>query len=42
MGTTHYFANVISADSHVMEPYDIWWKALGHKFDTVARILRSL
>ena len=42
MGTTHYFANVISADSHVMEPYDIWWKALGHKFgDRTPRLLDS-
>ncbi len=26
------FANVISADSHVMEPTDIYWKVLGSKY----------
>jgi uncharacterized protein len=32
MSVTRYFDNIISADSHVMEPYDIWWKAIGQKF----------
>ena len=26
------YKRVISADSHVMEPLDLWWKAIGHKF----------
>jgi predicted TIM-barrel fold metal-dependent hydrolase len=40
MVATHYFADLISADSHVMEPYDIWWKALGQKFgDRTPRLL---
>ena len=40
MATPHYFANLISADSHVMEPYDIWWKALGQQFgDRTPRVL---
>jgi predicted TIM-barrel fold metal-dependent hydrolase len=29
MGPSHYFSNLISADSHVIEPYDMWWNALG-------------
>ena len=34
------FANVISADSHVMEPPDMWEKALGAKFgDRTPRII---
>lgn len=40
MAATHYFENIISADSHVMEPYDTWWNALGHKFgDRTPRLL---
>jgi uncharacterized protein len=40
MAATHVFANVISADSHVMEPYDLWWKAIGQKFgDRTPRVL---
>ena len=31
MATLHYH-KLISADSHVMEPPDLWWKALGSKF----------
>ena len=31
MATLHY-RKLISADSHVMEPPDLWWKALGSKF----------
>ena len=27
-----HFTSLISADSHVMEPLDLWWNALGHKF----------
>ena len=31
---------IISADSHVMEPLGLWWKALGHKFgDRTPRVL---
>src|SRR5215468_12352013 len=33
MAATPYFPNLMSADSHVMEPYDIWWKAIGQQFD---------
>jgi len=32
MAATPSFPNLISADSHVMEPYDIWWKAIGQQF----------
>ena len=32
MATTQNFQRMISADSHVMEPLDLWWNALGHKF----------
>ena len=40
MAATHYFTNLISADSHVMEPYETWWKALGPKFgDRTPRLL---
>ena len=40
MAATPYFTNLISADSHVMEPYEIWWKALGPKFgDRTPRLL---
>ena len=31
MATPHY-RKLISADSHVMEPPDLWWNALGEKF----------
>ena len=31
MATLHY-RKLVSADSHVMEPPDLWWKALGSKF----------
>ena len=31
MATVHY-NQLISADSHVMEPPDLWWNALGTKF----------
>jgi uncharacterized protein len=32
MPAQRYFQRLISADSHVMEPLDLWWKALGQKF----------
>jgi uncharacterized protein len=32
MAATHRYQRIISADSHVMEPLDLWWEALGHKF----------
>ena len=31
MATPHY-RKLISADSHVMEPPELWWNALGSKF----------
>ena len=27
-----HFERVISADSHVLEPTDLWWKAIGPRF----------
>ncbi len=42
MGASQYFTNLISADSHVMEPYDMWWKALGPQFgDRTPRVLEE-
>ena len=39
MATAH-FGKLISADSHVMEPPDLWWNALGSKFgDRTPRLL---
>ena len=39
MATPHY-QKLISADSHVMEPPDLWWNALGNKFgDRTPRLL---
>lgn len=32
MTATRRFQRIISADSHVMEPLDLWWKALGQRF----------
>jgi predicted TIM-barrel fold metal-dependent hydrolase len=32
MATTQQFDRIISADSHVLEPIETWWNALGHKF----------
>ena len=32
MGTVRNFASIVSADSHVYEPSDLWWNALGDKF----------
>ena len=34
------FSRLMSADSHVYEPRDLWWKALGEKFgDRTPRVL---
>ena len=34
------YRRVISADSHVFEPLDIWWNAIGHKYgDRTPRII---
>ena len=32
MSAQQHFNRLISADSHVMEPLDLWWNALGHEF----------
>ena len=32
MGAVRNFDSIISADSHVYEPSDLWWKTLGDKF----------
>ena len=38
--TTPRYRKLISADSHVMEPPDLWWNALGSKFgDRTPRLL---
>ena len=40
MAATPNFQNIISADSHVMEPYDTWWNAIGHKWgDRTPRVI---
>ena len=40
MAGTLQFDRVISADSHVMEPFDTWWNALGHKYgDRTPRLI---
>ena len=40
MATSKQFDRIISADSHVVEPLDTWWKALGHKFgDRTPRVV---
>ena len=40
MAATRYFEYVISADSHLVEPHDIWWNAIGHKFgDRTPRVI---
>ena len=34
------FAKIISADSHVREPIDLWWNTLGAKFgDRTPRVI---
>ena len=38
--TTLPYDKLISADSHVMEPPDLWWNALGSKYgDRTPRLL---
>ena len=32
MATARHYDSIISADSHFMEPYDLWWEAIGKKF----------
>jgi predicted TIM-barrel fold metal-dependent hydrolase len=32
MAETQRYRRIISADSHVLEPLDLWWNALGHKY----------
>ncbi len=40
--TTTRYGKLISADSHVMEPPDLWWNALGSKFgDRTPRLLEE-
>ena len=35
-------ARFFSADSHVMEPYELWWTALGQRFgDRTPRVLNE-
>ena len=42
MPVQQHFNRLISADSHVMEPLDLWWNALGHKFgDRTPRYLNE-
>ena len=42
MPTQAHFSSLISADSHVMEPLDLWWNALGSKFgDRTPRYLNE-
>ena len=42
MAATKNFDRVISADSHVMEPFDMWWNAIGHKYgDRTPRVLEE-
>ncbi len=33
MATARYYDSIISADSHFMEPDNLWWEAIGKKFD---------
>ena len=42
MAATRHFQRIISADSHVMEPLDLWWDALGQTFgDRTPRVLHE-
>ena len=42
MAATQYFQRIISADSHFMEPYDLWWNSIGQKFgDRTPRVLEE-
>ena len=38
MATTRSFESIISADSHVYEPPDLWWNALGNKYQPRADV----
>ncbi len=36
------FQRVISADSHINEPYDLYWNAVGNRFgDRTPRVIRE-
>ena len=40
MAATRHFQRIISADSHFMEPYDLWWHSMGQQFgDRTPRVL---
>lgn len=40
MAAIRHFQRIISADSHFMEPYDLWWNPLGDTFgDRTPRVL---
>jgi predicted TIM-barrel fold metal-dependent hydrolase len=42
MTVTRHFQRIISADSHFMEPYDLWWNPLGKTFgDRTPRVLED-
>ena len=42
MTQTNSYSKLISADSHVVEPFDIWEKAIGHKYgDRTPRIIHE-
>ena len=31
MAATNYYDNIISADSHFIEPHELWWHAIGDR-----------
>lgn len=42
MAATRHFQRIISADSHFMEPYDLWWNSMDQKFgDRTPRVLED-
>ena len=42
MESGQHFKRIISADSHVTEPYDMWWTTIGHKFgDRTPRVIQE-
>ena len=42
MASPRNFKRIISGDSHVMEPVDLWWNALGSKFgDRTPRVIHE-
>ena len=42
MAATQRFERIISADSHVVEPLDIWWKAIRHRLgDRTPRMIHE-